>query len=376
MSGGGGEEKSEKPTPQRLKKARKDGQTPKTMELGAWAGIGAASLVLPWSVRTSLDALGVLMVQSGQVISDPHVTGARALLTSAGSIVVKGVLPLSLTMLCIGVLASAAQGGVYFSTKAIKPTFSKLNPWHGVKRMFGTQGLWEAAKALIKTAALAAAMWQATSAAQVLLSSSGALPLSTVLDAVAGSAVMMLRIAALTGLVLAGLDYAVVRKKTMKKLKMTKSEIKQEHKQSDGDPHTKAAVMAAGRAMAQNQMMQDIPDADAVLANPTHVAVAIKYDVSKGAPRVVAKGRDEIAAKIREIAAENRVPIVQDIPLARALHSSCEIGQAIPPQLFTAVARVLAFVMQLKKRGAHAGFHRPHFPAPDVAGLPRAGQRR
>lgn len=372
----GGEDKSEKPTAQRLKKSRKDGQTPKTIELGAWAGIGAVSMLLPWVVGSAVDGVTTLMVQGSQVIASPTAAGAKPMLTAAGMVLISGFLPLALTIMGVGVLSSISQGGMHFSTKAITPSIKKLNPWHGVKRMFGTQGMWEAAKALIKTAALAAALWNTTSAARDLLAASGALPLSTVTDAVASSVVGMFRVAALTGLVLAVADYAVVRHKTMKKLKMTKSEVKQEYKQAEGDPRVKAALMAAGRALAQNQMLADIPKADAVLVNPIHVAVAIKYDPTKGAPRVVAKGRGEVAAKIREVAAEARIPVVQDIPLARALHASCEIGQTIPPQLFTAVARVLAFVMQLKAKGASAGFHRPHFPAPNVEGLPRAGQRR
>jgi flagellar biosynthetic protein FlhB len=128
--------------------------------------------------------------------------------------------------------------------------------------------------------------------------------------------------------------------------------------------------------MSRNRMMADVAQADVLLVNPTHVAVALKYDPMKGAPRVVAKGADLVAAKLREKAAEARVPMVQDVPLARALHASCDIGQEVPPQLFTAVARVLAFVMQLGSRGVRGGFHRPGFEAPDVEGLPVAGRRR
>ena len=128
--------------------------------------------------------------------------------------------------------------------------------------------------------------------------------------------------------------------------------------------------------MSGNRMMAAVADADVLLVNPTHVAVALKYDAEKGAPRVVAKGQGAIAAKLREKAMEHRVPMVQDIPLARALHASCEVGQAVPAQLFTAVARVLAFVMQLKSRGVASGTHRPGFPAPDVSDLPKVKRRR
>jgi flagellar biosynthesis protein FlhB len=128
--------------------------------------------------------------------------------------------------------------------------------------------------------------------------------------------------------------------------------------------------------MSQNRTMSEVAEADVLLVNPTHVAVALKYDPEKGAPRVVAKGAGEVAAKLREIAQEARVPLVQDIPLARALHGSCELGQEVPAELFTAVARVLAFVMHLGARGVKGGFHRPGFEPPNIDNLPKAGRRR
>jgi flagellar biosynthetic protein FlhB len=190
------------------------------------------------------------------------------------------------------------------------------------------------------------------------------------------AAILLFRVVAGTGLIIAIADYVVVRKKAMKKLKMSKYEIQQEHKNSEGDPHMKSHRRSIALAMSRNRMMTEVAEADVLLVNPTHVAVALKYDPAKGAPRVVAKGSGEVAAKLRERAAEARVPMVQDIPLARALHASCELGQEVPAQLFTAVARVLAFVMHLGARGVKGGFHRPGFEAPKTEGLPKAGRRR
>jgi flagellar biosynthetic protein FlhB len=212
--------------------------------------------------------------------------------------------------------------------------------------------------------------------AQTLVASSGSLPLSAIAGTFTDSAVLMFRVVAVTGLAIAVMDYIVVRKQIMKKLKMSKYEIMQEHKQAEGDPHVKGQRRSAQLAMSRNRMMSEVASADVLLVNPTHVAVALKYEADRGAPRVVAKGADELAAKLRERAAEARVPMVQDIPLARALHASCELGQEVPAQLFTAVARVLAFVMQLSARGVRGGLHRPGFEAPDVEGLPMAGRRR
>jgi flagellar biosynthesis protein FlhB len=373
---GPGGEKTEKPTPQRLKKARKEGQIPRTQELGTWAGAAVASALLPMLVGTAYDETRMLFMQVGDVASNPVSSKVFALLGQALSAFLWTLLPMALGLMVVGVAASAAQGGVSIATKGMKPTLKKLNPFPGMKRMFGTHGLWEAVKALIKTIALATVVIVTSDRAQELVSASGALPLSAVTDTFADSAVLMFRVVAVTGLVIAVADYVVVRTKTMKQLRMSKYEIQQENKQAEGDPHMKAHRRGVQMAMSRNRMMAEVAEADVLLVNPVHVAVALKYEAVKGAPRVVAKGAGEVAAKLRERAAEARVPLVQDIPLARALHASCDIGQEVPPQLFTAVARVLAFVMHLSARGVRGGFHRPGFEPPDLSDLPKAGRRR
>jgi flagellar biosynthetic protein FlhB len=373
---GPGGEKTEKPTPQRLKKARKEGQIPRTQELGTWLGVATASVLLPVMVGNAFEAVQKLFVQIGSVASHPEPAALSALMGQALSSFMITVLPLALGMMVVGTVSTAAQGGVTFATKSMKPTLKKLNPFPGIKRMFGTQGLWEAVKALIKTAALGVVVIVTSDRAQGLVSGAGSLPLSAVAETFTDSAILMFRVVAVTGLVIAVADYVVVRMKTMKKLKMSKYEITQEHKQSEGDPHMKAHRRGIQMAMSRNRMMSEVADADVLLVNPTHVAVALKYDPAKGAPRVVAKGAGEVAARLRALAEEARVPMVQDVPLARALHASCELGQEVPAQLFTAVARVLAFVMHLGARGVRGGTHRPGFAAPDLDGLPRAGRRR
>jgi flagellar biosynthetic protein FlhB len=373
---GPGGEKTEKPTPQRLKKARKEGQIPRTQELGTWAGAAVASALLPMLVENAYDETQTLFLQINDVASNPESVKVFVLLGQALSAFLSTLLPMALGLMVVGVAASAAQGGVSIATKGMKPTLKKLNPFPGMKRMFGTHGLWEAIKALIKTIALATVVLVTSDRAQALVSASGALPLSAVTSTFAASAVLMFRVVAVTGLVIAVADYVVVRRKTMKQLKMSKYEIQQENKQAEGDPHMKAHRRGVQMAMSRNRMMAEVAEADVLLVNPVHVAVALKYEAAKGAPRVVAKGAGEVAAKLRERAAEARVPLVQDIPLARALHASCEIGQEVPPQLFTAVARVLAFVMHLSARGVSGGFHRPGFEAPDTSDLPKAGRRR
>jgi flagellar biosynthetic protein FlhB len=373
---GPGGEKTEKPTPQRLKKARKDGQIPRTQELGTWLGAAAASVLLPMLVGNAYDSAQELFLQVGSVAKHPEIEAVSRLMGQALAAFLTTLLPLALGMMLVGTLASAAQGGITVSGKGMKPTLQKFNPVPGFKRMFGTQGLWEVIKALIKTIALAVVIITTSGKAQELVSASGALPLSQITSVFAESAVLMFRVVAITGLVIAIADYLVVRKKMMAKLKMSQYEIKQEYKQSEGDPHMKAQRRSTQLSMSRNRMMSEVREADVLLVNPTHVAVALKYQADKGAPRVVAKGAGEVAAKLRALAAEAGVPMVQDIPLARALHASCDLGQEVPAQLFTAVARVLAFVMQLSARGVRGGMHRPGFDAPAVEGLPRAGRRR
>ncbi|WP_222265431.1 EscU/YscU/HrcU family type III secretion system export apparatus switch protein [Modestobacter marinus] len=373
---GPGGEKTEKPTPKKLKQARKDGQIPRTQELGTWVGAAAASFLLPMLVGNAFTSVQELFLHVGTVVERPDPAQLSVLLGQALGVFLAAVLPLALGMMLVGTVASVAQGGVTLSAKGLKPTLGKFNPLPGLKRMFGTHGVWEAIKAVIKTAAIGVVIYTTSDNAQTLVSASGSLPLSEITRVCADSAVLMFRVVGLTGLAIALADYMVVRHQTMQKLKMSRYEIEQEHKQSEGDPHMKAARRATQLAMSRNRMMAEVAEADVLLINPTHVAVALKYEPQKGAPRVVAKGADEIATKLRERAQEAGVPMVQDIPLARALHASCELGQEVPAQLFTAVARVLAFVMQLTSRGVRGGVHRPGFEPPDTVDLPRAGRRR
>ena len=177
----------------------------------------------------------------------------------------------------------------------------------------------------------------------------------------------------LVGLCMAAADYAMQRRRIGKQTRMSKEEIKQEHKQTEGDPLVKGAIRSRQLAAARNRMMADVATADVVLVNPTHVAVALRYDAQSGAPRVVARGAGAVAAKIRERGRGARVPLVRDVPLARALYRSTKVGQEIPPELFAAVAQVLAFVISRRSRGQRGGEHRS--PAPEGE-LPAGAGRR
>lgn len=364
MAGGG--EKTEKATPKRRKKARKDGQIGNSREMGTWLGLLAATFVLPNVVRSVLNNSTDSLIQVGAIIRTPDVGTAMAMTRQAATSTFKAVLPLALVIAGVAVVSVALQGGIYFSPKAFKPQFKRLNPLHGLKRMFGPQGVWELIKALLKTAALAVVVYMAVRKLIPSLYGAGAMSLSALLGTAVSTALTMLRYASVAGIVLAIGDFAIVRRRNNKALKMSKQEVKDEMRSAEGDPHIRGQRRARALALARNRMMADVPTADVVVVNPTHVAVALRYDAKRGAPRVVAKGGDHVAAKIREIAEKNRVPMVRDVPLARTLFASVEIGQEIPPDLYKAVATVLAFIMTLRKRGSAAGTHtvRPLVPAP------------
>ncbi|GAB2629527.1 flagellar biosynthesis protein FlhB [Paractinoplanes abujensis] len=354
-------EKTEQPTPQKLKKAKREGQIGKSQDIGAWFGMLAASVMLPRTLETAMKHAEELVTQIPDVIADPQPAQAMALLKEAGMSTVWAVLPLALTMMVVGIAASGAQGGIRVATKLFIPKFNRLNPWPGLKRMLGPQALWEGTKALVKTGVLAGVLYVTTKDVFPALMSAGQLPLAALFGTVTDAALNLIRAASVAGIAMAAADYFVVRRRTNKQLRMTKEEVKQEYKNSEGDPLIKAQIRARQMAMARNRQMADVPTADVVMVNPTHVAVALRYEAQKGAPRVVAKGQGPLATKIRELAGEHRVPMVEDKPLARALYGGVEVGHEIPAEFFGAVARVLAFVMSLKVKGSAAGLHRnPH----------------
>jgi flagellar biosynthesis protein FlhB len=368
-------EKTEKATPKRRKEARKEGQVARTPELGAWATMLLATLALPAMVKHEAATLSAFMTDAFTSIEDPSEAAAFRILREGGGIALTAVVALGAVAALIGVASAIAQGGFFLATKAVKPSAKKLNPISGMKRLFGPQTLWEGAKTLVKSAAVALLVYLAVRSMLPVIGSSASA--DTIISMAGGHAVTMARNVAVAGLGMAALDYAFKRRTTNKQTKMSKEDVKQEHKQQEGDPLVKSAIRARQMAAARNRMMAAVPEADVVLVNPTHVAVALRYDPASGAPRVVARGAGTIAARIRELATEAEVPLVRDVPLARALYSSTEVGQEIPAELFAAVAQVLAFVIAKRSRGVQGGSHRsPRSEAdlPEVAA--RAGRRR
>ncbi|GAB3846627.1 EscU/YscU/HrcU family type III secretion system export apparatus switch protein [Nesterenkonia populi] len=348
-------ERTEKATPKRQKENREKGRLSRSQDLTAWVGIGAATAMMPVVLFAGWDAGQEQLGAVRQISRSPEPEAALALLAEGmGSIL--GVLwPLMLATL-MGVFAAAAlQGGVHFRKFKLKT--EHLQPVNGLKKVFGVQAVWQGVKALLKTLAVGLMIFAVVQMLVPQLLTAGSMPLSSLLASAGTGVMMLLGASILAGVALAVIDIVVVQKRNQKHTMMTRQEVKDETKRTDGDPLIKQQRRSRQMDISRNRMIAAVADADVVVANPTHVAVALKYKQGEPAPKVVAKGADLLAARIREEAAVQDVPIVRDVPLARALHTECKLGQEVPVEHFTAVARVLAFVTALKRRGSAAGVH-------------------
>jgi flagellar biosynthetic protein FlhB len=349
-------ERTEQATPKRMKEVRAKGQLSTSRDLVAWLGVAAGAVMIPTTISSVQGASSVAVLAFRNVIADPEPARAiSALETGLGS-VIPAITPMLVVVVVTVIAATVVQGGVHLKRPA--PKFEQFNLLGGVKRVFGTQALWEGAKALAKTAVVAMVLISVIQGMMPILMVAGGLPVSNLVAATATGVGSIVQSAIGAGVALAIADVIVVMRRNRKSTRMTKREVKDENKSSEGDPMVRAQRRSIQLAMGRNRMLAAVTGADVVLLNPTHIAVALKYEPGKSAPRVIAKGADNIALKIREKATEAGIPMVEDIPLARALHAHCEVGQEIPADLYSAVARVLAFVMALKTRGAAKGTHR------------------
>lgn len=359
MSGGGDKaQRTEKPTPQRLKKARRDGQVPRTAELSAWTAVLLASILLPHLVRGLAEMFGELLHGLREVIADPRPEQGVALMGRATVDALWVLAPFLGVMVAAALVTNAAQGGLRVYPGKFKPRFSVLNPAKGLKQLVSAHAAWNFVKTMLKFVVFGWIGYVQLRDAATMMTTGGSWSLGAAASAAVGAAVHVLRVVAAVGLVLAAADYVVERRRIGTSLKMTPDEVKREHKQSEGDPLLKGLIRGKQREMSRNRMLADLSSADVVLVNPTHVAVALKYEMGHGAPRVVARGAGAAATRIREEAAELRLPMVEDIPLARTVFRLCDIGEEIPPELFDAVAGVFVFVVGLRRRGVVGGVHR------------------
>jgi len=357
------QERSEKATERHLKEVRRAGRLGRSHDLPSWVALGASALTLPLVVGRAAQASVAQLLTVGSVIADPDPLRAVAALTAALGTVLPtlGVL-LGVTALSI-IAATIVQGGFRFRSPGFKA--ENLNLAKGVTRMFGGQALWQGAKSLLKAGAVGLALWLVVRALEPELLASGARTVPALVG-VAEKSVTWLLIAAIgAGLVIAAVDVLMVMRRNRKQTMMTKREVRDELKNSEGDPLVRQQRRARHLAATRGSMVQAVESASVVLVNPTHYAVALLYEPGSSAPRVVAKGQGELAARIRDRAARHRVPLVRDVPLTRALHQQVPVGREIPPEFYTPIAQVLAFVAMLKARGAASGVRdNPHASRP------------
>jgi len=350
------EERTEKATPKHRKRAREKGQVARSPDLGGSVvlavGLFALSLLGP---RIVGDAASTFRQMLGQIAHPARATTASGLddlMHTALSTFLLAVAPVALACMSAGALAGVAQVGFRPTAYVLKPDFRRINPASGARNLFGPNAIFEALKAIAKVAVVGAVAALALLPGLTGLAADvGISPYSLGVQS-GSSALGVAQHAAFAYLLIGVLDYAWRRRRHEHQLRMTKQEVKDEVRQYGVSAEVKAALRRRQMQAARARMMAAVPDADVVVTNPTHYAVALSYDGSRTAPEVVAKGKDLIAAQIKRIAEENDVPVIADPPLARALHSSVEIGQIIPEELYAAVARVLAFVYRLAGRRA------------------------
>ena len=364
------QERTEQATPKRLQEAREKGQIARSLDLNTTvvllAAAGGLMMLGGRMMAGLLDAMRHNFNIRRDAIFDSDAM-IKSLEDSTSSVLI-ALAPFFVLMVIAALLAPMALGGWSMSTKSLGFKWEKLNPLSGLKRIFGPHGLMELLKALSKFAVLGGVaillLWNMMSSFMGLGSASLPDALGHVAYLIGScfltlSAVMVL---------FAAVDVPFQLWNHARQLKMTHQEIKEEYKETDGNPEVKSRIRSQQREMAQRRMMAEVPNADVIITNPTHYAVALRYNPDKmRAPVVIAKGKDLIAMQIRSIGVTHRVPLLSSPPLARALHYSTELNHAIPAGLYLAVAQVLAYVYQLKKRQSYdASYDGTPVPLPDV----------
>lgn len=345
MESSSGQERTEQATPKKRQEARRKGTVARSHELTSAAVVLALVLALPSVLRNLSGALmHSLQLGLGHIPTDLDSAERTRYFWAVLQGPLLAFLPLLGIALAVGLAGNFAQVGFVLSGEALAPNFAKLNPVNGVKRLLSATAGVEGLKACLKAALFAYLAWSTIQGhwnELVMLGWSNTGAIFTVIGAVLRQ--IFLKVVG-CWIVLAGLDYYFQRRQVDKQLMMTKQEVKQEMREMEQAPELKAAISRKRRTLVR-RMMAAVKTADVVVTNPTHFSVAIKYDSGKmHAPQVVAKGRDLVALKIREVAGENKVPIVPNPPLARQLYKTCEVGDFVPRELFQAVAEVLAYV--------------------------------
>lgn len=352
------EDKTEAASPRRIEKAREEGQVPRSREMNTFVMLLAGICGL-WLMGGHLyDSLGQVMEQALLFDRAQLFDTARMLtvLWQLSQNTLLALAPFFALMTFAALAAPALLGGLVITLAAVRPQFSRVNPISGLARLFSVQVLVELAKAVAKATLIGTVAYCFLNSHLDQLLTLPNMPapkaLATVMSLTASACAMC--VAAL--IIVVGMDAPYQLWTYAKNLRMSKEEQRQEHKNADGDPHIKAKIRQVQQARARRRMMSKVPKADVIVTNPSHFAVALSYQKDKnGAPRVVAKGADDVALRIREIAAEHHLPMLEAPPLARALYFHVDLDREIPIELYTVVAEVVAWAIRLKRVSEHGG---------------------
>ncbi|ALQ01319.1 flagellar biosynthesis protein FlhB [Pseudomonas brassicacearum] len=352
------EDKTEAATPRRIEKAREQGQVARSREMNTFimllAGIGGL-----WVMGGKLyDNLGQVMEQALLFDRSQLFDTARMLsvLWSLSQIALLALVPFFALMTLTALAAPALLGGLVITLAAVRPQFSRVNPMSGLARLFSIQVLVELAKAIAKATLIGTVLYFFLKTHIGQLLALPQMPPQQALTAVMGLAAKSCAMCVAALIIVVGIDAPYQLWTYAKNLRMSKEEQRQEHKNSDGDPHIKARIRQLQQARARRRMMSKVPKADVIVTNPSHFAVALSYQKDQnGAPRVVAKGADDVALRIRAIAQEHDLPVLEAPPLARALYFHVDLDHEIPIELYTVVAEVVAWAIRLKRVNEHGG---------------------
>ncbi|MDR1913288.1 MAG: flagellar biosynthesis protein FlhB [Clostridiales bacterium] len=349
------DEKTEKATPRKRKKSREEGQVAKSQEVGtAFLFLGAFAMFkifAGWIYDRVINIFGYglgLIRDTDMVLDVNFIQGYIPFLFTETLTI---AMPIFAAAMIIGIVTNLVQVGWQITPKSIQPKFSKINPLSGFKRMFSAQLFVTLAKSLLKFAVIVIVIYTALRDELGMLIH---LPFMGLMESVMYIGNLIVSLGIKVGawfLFVAAADYAYTRLKHSKDLRMSKQEVKEEFKQAEGNPQVKGKIRSIMRDVSMRRMMESVPHADVIITNPTHYAVALRYDrESERAPVVLAKGADYIARRIKQIAAEKGIQTVENKELARTLYNTVDIGREIPPELYQAVAEILAFVYRLRGR--------------------------
>jgi flagellar biosynthetic protein FlhB len=341
------EDRTEAATPRRIARARAEGQVPLSREAAPLAGLAAGALLLALAAPATAQAV---QARLAVLLGGLDTLAPGAALRLAGETVLRGVLPFALAAAAASAAAVLAQTGLLVRPAALRPDFARLDPRRGIGRLLSAAALLEAAKALARLAAAGAAAWIALGAALPALPAALGWPPALLLGRTAREVLRVLLALVAVQAVVAGLDILRTRRAHARGLRMTRQELREEQKETEGNPQVRARIRRLRLQRARRRMLAAVPKAAVVVTNPTHYAVALAYRRgAAAAPRVVAKGIDEVAARIRALAQDSGVPLVANPPLARALHQ-VELDAEIPRELYQAVAELIAYVWRLRPR--------------------------